>query len=74
MKEEGAQTSKNAMAGARKRVNCKLFDEQERSVKGKWALSSLIYVDESALLLFNIKLYLKYIIDTIVSLLLMLTW
>lgn len=36
MKEEEARASGDAsMTRARKRVNCKLFDERERSVKGK---------------------------------------
>lgn len=49
MKEEEARVSGDTpMAGARKRVNYKFFDEWESSVKGKWALSSLIYVDKDA--------------------------
>jgi len=40
MKEEETRASEDAtMIGARKRMNCELFDERERSVNGKWALS-----------------------------------
>lgn len=54
MKKEGAERARaetRRWLGREKGVNSKLFDERERSVKGKWALSLLIYVSEGTELL-----------------------